>query len=50
METLLTEAQKIIGNQFKIQVVSSGVGPITEKDLTEAQSVGAVLFGFDVPV
>jgi translation initiation factor IF-2 len=33
-----------------VSIVSHGVGPITEKDITEAQSAGAVLFGFDVAV
>jgi translation initiation factor IF-2 len=36
LETLVMEAERIIGNQFKVQVVSTGVGPITEKDLNEA--------------
>lgn len=50
LETLVMEAESIIGNQFKVQVVSTGVGPITEKDLNEASQIGATLFGFDVPV
>ena len=50
LETLLQEAEQIIGNHFKIQIVSTGVGPITEKDLNEAMHINAVIFGFDVPV
>jgi translation initiation factor IF-2 len=36
LETLLTEAYKIIGDTFKVQIISTGVGPLTEKDLNEA--------------
>lgn len=50
LETLLKEAEKIIGKVFKIQIVSTGVGPLTEKDLNEAQQIGAVILGFDIPV
>jgi len=44
----MQEAEKIIGDQFKIQIVNTGVGPLTEKDLSEAQKIGAVIFGFDI--
>jgi len=30
------EAEKIIGDQFMVQIVSSGVGALSEKDLKEA--------------
>lgn len=33
LETLMTEAQKIIGAHYQIQVIDSGVGPITEADI-----------------
>lgn len=33
LETLLTETQKIIGSHYQIQVIDSGVGPITEADI-----------------
>lgn len=50
LETLLAEAEKIIGHHYKIQIVNTGVGPLTEKDLNEASHIGATIFGFDVPV
>ena len=50
LETLLKEAEKIIGQLFKIQIVSTGVGPLTEKDLNEAHQIGAVILGFDIPI
>lgn len=50
LETLLAEAQKIIGNNFKINVVDTGVGPLTERDLATASQTGAIIFGFDVAV
>jgi len=50
LETLLTEAAKIIGSNFKIHVVDAGVGPLTEQDLNTASQTGAVIFGFDIPV
>lgn len=50
LETLLAEAEKIIGNNFKISIVDTGVGPLTEKDLATASQTGAIIFGFDIPV
>ena len=50
LETLLTEAEKIISDQFKLQIVDTGVGPLTEKDLYEAQQTGAIIFGFDIKI
>lgn len=44
----MTESEKIIGDQWKINIVSTGVGPLTEKDLLEASQTGAVIFAFDV--
>ena len=44
----MTEAESIIGDQFKISIVSTGVGPLTEKDIHEASQVGAVVIGFDI--
>lgn len=48
LETLISEAEKIIGDQFKIQIVQTGVGSLTEKDLNDASAIGAVLIGFDI--
>jgi len=50
LETLMQEAEKIIGNQFRIQVVGTSVGPLTDKELKEAQNIGAIIFGFDISV
>lgn len=30
--------------------MSTGVGPLTDKDLNEAHQIGAVIFGFDISV
>jgi translation initiation factor IF-2 len=48
LETLLTETNKIIRGLYQINIVSSGVGPITEADLNSAAATGATIFGFDV--
>lgn len=50
LETVLAEAEKIIGNNFKISIVDTGVGPLTEKDLSTAQQTGAIIFGFDITI
>ena len=50
LETLIAEAESIIGNQFKIQIVAEGVGPLTENEVSEASAMNAVIFGFDIPV
>mmetsp|Transcript_12957 Transcript_12957/g.20071 ORF Transcript_12957/g.20071 Transcript_12957/m.20071 type:complete len:118 (-) Transcript_12957:460-813(-) len=50
LETLRAEADKIIGNQFKVQIVAEAVGPITDKEMSEAAAMGAVIIGFDIPV
>ena len=49
LETLLTETVKIIGQHWQVSILESSVGPITEADITQAQSTGAVIIGFDVP-
>jgi len=49
LETLLTETQKIIGQQYQVSILESGVGPISEADISQAVSTGAVIIGFDVP-
>ncbi len=45
---MLTETQKIIGTAYQIQIISTGVGPITEADLAQAASTNARIIGFDV--
>ena len=32
-----------------MQVLESGVGPISEADISQAVSTGAIIIGFDVP-
>ena len=34
LETLLTETVKIIGQSYQVSILESGVGPITEADIT----------------
>lgn len=48
LETLLTETNKIIRGLYQINIISSGVGPITEADLNNAAATGATIIGFDV--
>jgi translation initiation factor IF-2 len=50
LETLLIEADNIIQDQFQINIVNTGIGPLVEKDLHEAQQMGAIIFGFDIQV
>ena len=49
LETLLTETAKIIGQHFQVSILESGVGPISEADISQAVSTGAIIIGFDVP-
>lgn len=49
LETLLVEASKIIGAHYQVQILDSGVGPISEADISQATSTGALIMGFDVP-
>ena len=50
LETLLKETLKQIEDQFRIQVIEYGVGPITESDVALAEKVGATILAFDVPI
>lgn len=44
----MQEVEKIIKGIYRINVIDYSVGPITEGDLSNAQSTGGVIFGFDV--
>lgn len=48
LETLESEARRLIGQHFQISILSSEVGPISDSDLSLAQSTGALILGFDV--
>ena len=48
LETILTETEKIVGPHYQIQVVESGVGPISEADISSAISTGSKIIAFDV--
>lgn len=48
LETLLTETQKIIAGNYQMQIIETGVGPITEADIANAASTNAIIIGFDV--
>ena len=48
LETLLTEANKIIKGIYQISIVQTGVGSITEADINCAAATGATIFGFDI--
>lgn len=49
LETILVETEKIIGGVYQIQIIDTGVGPITEADVANAASTNAKIIGFDVP-
>lgn len=49
LETLLMESSKIIGQHYQVSILDSGVGPISEADISQATSTGAIIIGFDVP-
>lgn len=49
LETLLKETEKITLGVYRINIIDYSVGPITEGDLANAASTGAVIVGFDVP-
>ena len=48
LEALLSSLQKLATDEVKVNVVSSGVGGITETDATLAVASSAVIFGFNV--
>ncbi|MDF1764360.1 MAG: translation initiation factor IF-2 [Oleibacter sp.] len=48
LEALIGSLQKLGTDEVKVNVVSSGVGGITETDVTLAVASGAVVFGFNV--
>lgn len=50
LETVLKEVNKTIMSTDRISIIDSGVGPITEADVTVAEQAGAFIFGFNVPV
>lgn len=48
LEAIINSLQKLSTDEVKVQVVSSGVGGITETDATLALASQAVMFGFNV--
>lgn len=50
LETLIKETERLIYGQYRINIIETSVGPLSEADITAAASTGAVIFGFDVPV
>ncbi|MBE0482568.1 MAG: translation initiation factor IF-2 [Bacterioplanes sp.] len=48
LEAIVASLQKLATDEVKVNVVSSGVGGITETDVTLAVASSAVLFGFNV--
>ncbi len=48
LEAIVASLQKLATDEVKVNVVSSGVGGITETDATLAVASGAVIFGFNV--
>ncbi len=50
LETLITEVEKIMGDHHSLQLIDFGIGAITEGDMQNAATSGAVIFGFDVGI
>ncbi|WP_201545874.1 translation initiation factor IF-2 [Psychrobacter sp. H7-1] len=48
LEALLAALEDLSTDEVKVKVISSGVGPIAESDVTLAESSEAVLLGFNV--
>ena len=48
LEALLSALNELSTDEVKVRVISSGVGPISESDVTLAESSEAVLLGFNV--
>jgi len=48
LEALLAALNELSTDEVKVKVISSGVGPIAESDVTLAESSEAVLLGFNV--
>lgn len=48
LEALLNALNELSTDEVKVRIISSGVGPITESDVTLAESSEAVLLGFNV--
>ena len=48
LEALLSALNDLSTDEVKVRVISSGVGPISESDVTLAESSEAVLLGFNV--
>ena len=48
LEALLAALNELSTDEVKVKVISSGVGPISESDVTLAESSEAVLLGFNV--
>ena len=43
----MTETTNIVGQHFQVSIIETGVGPITEADISLASSTGATILGFD---
>jgi translation initiation factor IF-2 len=47
-EAIIGSLAKFAGEEVKVKIVHSGVGAITESDVTLAQATGALIIGFNV--
>ena len=47
-EAIVTALNRISNDEIKVKILSSGVGAITESDVTLAQATGAPIIGFNV--
>ncbi|PIE47897.1 MAG: translation initiation factor IF-2 [Gammaproteobacteria bacterium] len=48
LEAIINALDELSTDEVKVRIISSGVGPITESDVTLAESSEAVLLGFNV--
>jgi translation initiation factor IF-2 len=50
LESVTQSLNSIESDEVSIKIISSGVGPINETDVSRAESGKAIIFGFDVSV
>lgn len=48
LETLLKEAKKLLKGMYRIDIIATGVGPVSESDVNMAAQTGAIILTFDV--
>jgi translation initiation factor IF-2 len=50
LESVIQSLESIDSDEVSVDIVSSGVGPVNETDVTRAQTSNAIILGFNVPI